>query len=300
VADATISVLIPTLARRERVPYLRRAIDSVLHQQGVRAVPLLVVNGAQRDVALVSALRADRRIRTLERAESGLPEALRAGRRAVEAPWFATLDDDDELLPGGLAIRHRALLERDTCDVVVTNGYRRCDAGNVLHVQAGAEVEADPLRALLRANWLLPGSWLARTDRVGADLFDGMPRYLECTFLAARFATAHRMLWLDAPTVAYTEDSPLAESNSREYLLGQADALRSLLALELPGDVRQALRARIVTACHQAADHELHAGRTREAWRWHAATLREAGGWRHIPFMRHLLSAWLTRTPSPS
>jgi glycosyltransferase involved in cell wall biosynthesis len=292
--DATVTVVIPTLARRERAAHLLRAIDSVQRQRGVRAVPLLVINGDRRDPELVDALRTDSRIRVIEHAQSGLPDALRAGRRAVDGPWFATLDDDDELLSGALDLRLRTLLEHDDCDVVVTNGYRRLDGVNIRHVPDGAEVAVDPLRALLRANWLLPGSWLARSDRVGEQLFDGMPRYLECTFLAARFATAYRMCWLDTPTVVYVEASPLAESKSREYLLGQAEALRSLLAMDLPDDVRQGLRAHIVDACHAAADSELNAGRMREAWRWHAATLREPGGWRHISFVRHLLRASLT------
>jgi glycosyltransferase involved in cell wall biosynthesis len=296
VTDATVTVVIPTLARRERASHLLRAIDSVQRQQGVRAVPLLVINGDRRDAELVRALHTDPRIRVIEHAQSGLPDALRAGCRAVDAPWFATLDDDDQLLAGALELRLRTLLEHDACDVVVTNGYRHVDGVNIRHVPDGAEVAVDPLRALLRANWLLPGSWLARSDRVGEELFDGMPRYLECTFLGARFATAYRMCWLDTPTVVYAEDSPLAESKSREYLLGQVAALRSLLALDLPDDVRHDLRARIVDACHTAANGELNAGRTREAWRWHAATLREPGGWRHISFARHLLRASLTLT----
>lgn len=290
-ADAGLTVVIPTLAHRARAPGLYRAIESVVSQRGVRAVPLVVVNGAHRDAHLVRALQADARLRVLLRDAAGLPEALRTGREAVDTACFATLDDDDVLLPGALALRRDALLERPDCDVVVTNGYRRVGDRNVLHVGAGAEVEGDPLRALRGGNWLLPGSWLCRTDRVDATLFDGMPRYLECTFLAVRFATAHRMRWLPEPTVVYTESSPLAESGSRAFLLGQAAALRSLLALELPDDMRRWVRGCVAHACHAAADAELHAGRTREAWRWHAATLREPGGWRHLSFARHLLRA---------
>lgn len=299
--DAGVTVVVPTLARRERAVGLFRAIASVVSQRGVRAVPLVVVNGAHRDPELVRALRADSRLRVLERDAAGLPGALRAGREAVDTECFATLDDDDTLLPGALARRRDALHERPDCDVVVTNGYRRRGDLNVLHVAAGAEVERDPLRALQRGNWLLPGSWLGRSDRVGARLFDGMPPYLECTFLALRFATAHRMRWLPEPTVVYTVNSPLAESGSRAYLLGQADALRALLALELPAHARRWVRACVAHACHAAADAELHAGRTRSAWHWHAATLREPGGWRHLSFARHLLRAsWRARAGASS
>ena len=290
-ADADVTVVVPTLALRDRAAALARALDSILHQEGVRARPLVVVNGRQRDPELLRALLADRRLQLLQREQPGLPEALHAGRAAVETPWFATLDDDDELLPRALHVRLQALREHADRDVVVTNGYRHASGVNVLHVAAGAEVAADPLRALLRRNWMLPGSWLARTAALDEAVFAAMPRYLECTYLATRFALGGRMLWLDEPTVRYSVASPHAASTSDEYALGQADALRAILALELPAEVRQALGARIADACHGAADHELRRGHTREAWRWHAATLREAGGWRHVPFLRHLLLA---------
>ena len=292
-ADAAITVVIPTLAQRERAAGLFRAVDSVVRQAGVRALPLVVVNGPWRDAELVRALLADRRLRVVQRDDAGLPEALRLGAEHVDTPWWGTLDDDDLLLDGALPLRHRALAADDGCDVVATNGYRHAGGRNVLHVAAGAEVAADPLRALLRGNWLLPGSWLARADRVDAALFDGMPHYLECTYLAARFATRYRLRWLDEPTVVYHAESPLAASRSRAYTLAQPDALRAMLTLDLPDDVRQALRTRVAGACHTAADGELRRGHTREAWRWHAETLREPGGWRHLTFVRHLLRASL-------
>ena len=296
-ADAAITVVIPTLAQRARAAGLYRAVDSVVRQAGVRALPLVVVNGPWRDAELVRALLADRRVRVLLRDAASLPGALRLGAEHVETPWWATLDDDDLLLDGALRLRHRVLADDAGCDVVATNGYRQAGGRNVLHVAAGAEVAADPLRALLRRNWLLPGSWLARADRVDAALFDGMPSYLECTYLAARFATRYRLRWMDEPTVVYSAESPLAASQSRAYALAQPEALRALLALDLPDDVRQALRTRVASACHNAADGELRRGHTREAWRWHAATLREPGGWRHLAFVRHLVRASLRPRP---
>jgi len=87
----------------------------------------------------------------------------------------------------------------------------------------------------------------------------------------------------------YSVGSPAAESLSRAYVLGQVAGLRRIIALDLPDDVRRALRARIAGAYHAAADHERTAGALREAWRWHVASLLQPSGWRYLPFTRHLV-----------
>ena len=104
-----VSVVIPTLGQREREAWLRRAVASVLDQRGVRAVPLVVLNGAQPSPAVECWLRAEPRLRLVTREEANLPLALLAGRRAVDTPFFATLDDDDQLLPDALALRRELI-----------------------------------------------------------------------------------------------------------------------------------------------------------------------------------------------
>jgi glycosyltransferase involved in cell wall biosynthesis len=292
-ADRAITVIVPSRGQAERLDSLCRAIESIAAQQDVCAVPLVVLNGSSGSPDVDAALRADRRVRVLTRSEPGIPGAYIAGRQAVETPWFATLDDDDLLLPGALARRVAELERRPDHAVVVTNGFRRDGGEDVLHIQPPLDVAADPLRALLRRNWLLPGSWLGRSALVGPSVFEGMPRCLECTFLAARFAGELRMVWIDEPTVVYHIGTPLAVTRSREYVVGQMDALRAILALPLPDDVRHALRRRVAAAYHDAADYDWRAGALRSAWRWHLASLREPGGWRHVTFTRHLLRSML-------
>lgn len=301
-----VTVIIPTLGLGERSRLIESAIESVLRQEKVEPVPLVVLNGTRASPAVERWIRRDGRIRlvTLERAD--LPTALRIGRVAVDTPYFGSLDDDDELLPGALAHRIELLEGKASSDddaatdhgtaggqplpdVVVTNGYRREGGVDELNVPADADVAADPLRSLLEANWLLPGSWLCRSATVHEELFEGMPRYLECTYLAARFATEYRMRWSGRPTVAYRLGSPGAESESRGYVVGQADALRRILQLPLPPDVERDLRHRIAMAYHGAAEYDRRAGDLSAAWRWHLASLRSPGGWRYLPYTRHLL-----------
>ena len=292
--DRAVTVIVPSRGFPQRLDALRRAIESIVSQEGVCATPLIVLNGSDVNPVVEAELRADRRVRVVARSESGLPGAFAAGRQAVDTPWFATLDDDDLLLPGALARRVNELERHPDHAVVVTNGYRRNGGQDVLNTQPPLDVAADPLRALLERNWLLPGSWLCRSSMVGPSLFDGMAPYLECTFLAVRFATTFRMLWIDEPTVVYHVGTALAVTSSREYIVGQMDALRAILALSLPDDVRHALRRRVAKAYHHAADYDWRAGALRSAWRWHLASLREPGGWRHVTFTRHLLRTMLT------
>ena len=140
--------------------------------------------------------------------KAGLVNALQVGRRLVDTPWFAELDDDDLLLPGALAARVAALVQSDAHDCVVTNGYRRYHGEDTLNISDMKAVERDPIRAFWDLNWLLPGSYLCRTDRVGPDLFDGMPESLECSYIALRLATSYRIKFLQRPTVIWNQHTP--------------------------------------------------------------------------------------------
>ena len=292
-----VSVIIPTRALRKRAPLLRRAIESVLTQEGVDVIPLVIVNGLDRHPPLLSELCANRRLRVVMVEEADLPNALRVGREMVETAWFTELDDDDLLLPGALSARVRALEEGPELDGVVTNGLRRSAAGDTLHINDMRSVQQDPLRALSQYNWLLPGAWLCRTDSVGAQLFDGITRFLECTYLAVRLVTDYRIKFVDLPTMVWNEDAPLSESRSARYVLGQAPALRRILQLDLPSDVQVCFKAKLLANCHQNARIYLEQGSLKMAWRWHFQSLQGRDGWRYLFFSYRLLRESLWSRP---
>ncbi len=288
-----VSVIVPTTALVERGPLLRRALDSILGQTGVRAIPTVVVNGPGRDPAITRDLLADPRLRVVVREPGGLAAALRAGRRRVDTPWFAELDDDDVLLPGALRLRLDAL-DGIEHDCVVTNGLRRNGGEDTLHIADIRAVERDPIRAFFESNWLLPGSYLCHTDRVGR-VFDGMPSSLECSFLALRLAASYRVRFVDRPTVVWHVDTPGSLSKSREWILAQASAYRRILDLDLPRHARREVRERMVRDCHMVAHLYLQEGRMREAWRWHLRSLVGPGGQRFVLYTRKLVWATLAR-----
>jgi hypothetical protein len=255
----------------------------------VTTTVIVVLNGPDRDPGIERELRDNVRISLVVRDVRGLPAALAAGRALVRTPWFSTLDDDDLYLPGALQLRVRALEQRPDCAAAITNGYIRAGGCDTLHVKGEHRIHADPVRAMLDRNWCLPGSWMCRASMIGADLFDEMPSYLECTYLALRIASSYPVVWIDTPTVVYNVGSPLAESLSRADVLGQVGALQRIVELDLPNDVREAFRARIAGAYHAAADHERRAGALLEACRWHIASMLQRSGWRYASFTRHLV-----------
>ncbi|HSB40613.1 MAG TPA: glycosyltransferase family A protein [Methylomirabilota bacterium] len=284
-----VSVIMPTEARPERAELLRRALESVRSQQGVRAIPIVVVNGPAADPPLLADLARADDVQLVRLEAAGLPAALRAGRDRVRTPYFAELDDDDELLPGALRTRVEALEARPDVDVVVTRGYVDRQGHRELNVADLEAGQGDPLRSLLDHNWLAPCAALFRTATIGTEHFADVPPYLEWTYLGLRLAVERRILFLNQPTWIYRADTPHSLSKAPTYVLRQAASLDRLLALPLPRDVRRRLRRRRGMALHAAASLELRAGQPRAAWRWHLRSLAAAGGWRYTLYTRRLV-----------
>jgi glycosyltransferase involved in cell wall biosynthesis len=285
---AEVSIIIPTLACRERAASLVQAIDTVVAQQGVRGIPLVVVNGNSRAPEVLEHLRRRGDIRLFMRDEASLPAALRAGRLLVDTPYFAVLDDDDELLPGALQARLE-VLGASGADLVVTNGYLAGFGRRELNIADFGRVEADPLRMLFEQHWLPPCAGLFDSARIEPEFFETIPRYREWTFLALRFALTRRIAFAARPTFLYCIDTADSLSKSRAYCLGGPPAIARMLELPLPADVRAALRARLAGDMHSASSRELEDGNYRAAWRWHWRSLAYPAGWRYAPYMRKLI-----------
>ncbi len=285
----SVSVIIPTMGLRARADLLWRSIENVLDQESVNGVPIIVLNGQEPDPEVEMRLASNPRVRVVRLETASLPASLEAGRGAVDTPWFAELDDDDFFLPGALALRVKSLEDHPGEDVVVTNGYRGEPSGEILHVESMDEVARDPLRALTHQNWLLPGSWLCRTETVDLSLFQRIPPFLECTYLAICFATRVRTMYLQEPTVVWNTGTPASASKSPDYVLSAPKSLQRILELDLPTDIKAEYERRMSAALHDGADWHHSNGETRKAWSLHMASLRWPGGLRYLPYTRHLL-----------
>jgi glycosyltransferase involved in cell wall biosynthesis len=287
----------PTLARARRADALRAAIAGVVSQVGVRAIPLVVVNGDERDRALVEELARRRDIRLMSLVDADLPAALRAGRERVDTNWFCELDDDDLLLPGTLAAQLARMRAEPECDVVVCNGVIRDHAGDRPLLSDLRQLERDPLGSLARISWLSPGGALFRTASVPAQMFDDIPRFLEWTALALRLARRCRVAFIAHAGFVHHLDTPDSLWFSRECALGLPHAIRRLLEDALPRELQRALERRFGHACHAAARAELQQRQRRAAWRWHLQALGSRDGWRFLPFTRRLLAPLASTSP---
>jgi hypothetical protein len=291
-----ISVIIPTTCERARWASLERAIAGILVQDSVAAQVIVVVNGNRYDAACFETLKGKQGVTVLYRTTGSAPLAQAAGRAAVTTPFFAFLDDDDEYLPGALAVRVAPLLADPALDFVVTDGYRSRGGVDERAIGDKGAIAADPIGALCRKNWMASCAGLFRSSTVGEEYFVDPAPYMEWTYLAFRLTVQLNMRWLDIPTYRIN-DSPVSLSKSEAYLLSELDILRRILALPLPAAARRAVRSKLGRACHAFAERSRGDGRHAEAWRFHLDSLAQPGGWHYLLYSRKLVQdLWRART----
>jgi hypothetical protein len=234
-------------------------------------------------------LRSSRDLRLIERDDPSAPDAVAAGRHLADTPYFCVLDDDDEYLPNALATRRQALESDEGADVVVTSGFRNVDGADSLHPSGLEKCRHDPLGGLVETKWLLSCSGLYRSSAIGAAEFDGTPRFMEWTYLAAKLSLRHKIVFIDRPTYRCYINSPESVSQSDDYVFGAPEALRAIGRLGLPRKVAAHFQEEYVAALNQASNRALRTRRRREAWQFHLRSLGCRGGLIYLPYTRHLL-----------
>lgn len=288
-----IDVIVPTLARKSRAASLWQAIDTIVTQEYVHAVPLVVVNGNSYDRGLLAALEDRRDIRVLRQERADLPSALNLGVRHVDADLYAFLDDDDELLPGALASRAAMTRANPRLDVVVSNGFRRSDSGLVPIHESMERFRRAPLYSLLEGTWLASCSGLYRASRVGSEYFATDVAFLEWTYLAFRLARTRRVVFLDHADCV-VNSTPDSLSASEAYLHGSMLVLRRMMREAGEPGIKSGLRRKYAAALKALCERELERGSRREAMRWYVLCLTSGAGLRYWTLARHLARGRLT------
>jgi Glycosyl transferase family 2 len=237
--DQSVSIIIPTLATRERSPYLLKAIDSAAFQLHARTIPIVIANGSLYDSELLDYLRRRSDIRFVYTEQASQPAAMLLGRNLVATPYFAIFDDDDYLLPHAMTTRLQAIQADPAIDVVVTSGLISNDGHEAVNINDFSKFRPDPLNGFLIKNWLLTGSGLFRTATVPSELFIGMPQYLEWTYLAIRLCLENkRICFINTPTLVHIFDHKFSIDRSRGAVLGRPGAVKRILELDLPDTIR--------------------------------------------------------------
>ncbi|MEM7045364.1 MAG: glycosyltransferase [Pseudomonadota bacterium] len=280
------TVIIPTLGARPRE--LERAIASVTSQAHARAIPLVVVNGQRYDVDLVAGLKRRKDLRCVQLEAAGVSNARLEGRRLVDTPYFAFLDDDDELLPDALEQRLAAFVETSS-DVVVTNGYRESEHGRQIIFPRFDHHPDDPARALLEENWLASAGGFYRTDKIEPKLLQDLPDYLEMTYLAFLLAHRSQIVRLNQPTFVVHAGAAEQASESFAYLLSSPDVLQRMQSITSRKDLKSRLGCRRANALHQASETALRYRKLGSAWRLHLQSLIVGDGIKYLPYTRHIV-----------
>lgn len=290
--DRQVTVIIPTTCDRIREQTLIRAVKS-LYRQTIGAPAIAVIaNGPRVDDTLFNEISAMPGVRSWRLKEGSLPRALAFGRGCVNTPYFGFLDDDDEYLPDALRLRLQALQAQPDAALCATDGYDYVDGTDRLRETVLAGAADDPLRGLLKANWLASCGGLFRTSLVSEQYFDRETKYYEWTLLGYKLAATRKVLLLGTPTYRLHISSG-SLSRSEAYRLAEPQVLVKISQLSLPDDVRMELQRRVGRAYHGLAGYFLRAGRLREAWKYHAYSLVQKGGWRQLSYTAKLLM-WRT------
>lgn len=282
-----VSVIIGTLAEARRRDALLRAIDSILKQEDIVVLPIVVANGKRFDPQVMADLRARNDIRFDYEELGSLPNALRVGRQLVDTPFFCFLDDDDEYFPHALRSRVDVLLANDDIDAVIGNGFRMNRGVREESAANINEARDAPFRSMIENNWLTPCGGMYRSATIGADYFDNIPKYGEWTYVAYKLCVTGKLAFLDNPgyMMADTEGSL---SKSLEYDHAQVDILDRILELPLPLDARQLVQEKRGAALHDLSALYLSTGKFGPAWKNHLKSLLQPRGFRYFLFTRRL------------
>jgi len=242
-AEQKVEVIIPTLAQHERRRELERAIQSVLAQDGVEARPVVILNGPFIAPEIKEWLESRHDIRCLHSRGKGVSAARLYGVLQVSAPFFATLDDDDELLPDALRTRFKAF-DAET-DVVVTGGYIDRDGSRLKTPDSRFFKSDSPIQAMQYGNWLSANGGMFRTESVRNGFFQDLPDILEWTYLACKLSLKLNVRLIEKYTYVTHVGSFKHASESTEYHLQSPDVIRRILELPLPKEVRRSFQRRL-------------------------------------------------------
>ena len=283
-----IDVVVRTTCDAARRKSLQRAIASVVAQRGVIARPVVVVAGPRPRPLPKLAARNGIRVHRIG-AEASPGRALTVARGLVDAPFFAFLDDDDELLPDALATRVAILHAEPRVQVVVTTGYVARGQTRRLHIGDIVRHQDDPLRGIVERCWLASCGGLFRTAAVPASLFDALPDLCEWTCLAFRLAVASCPIrFVDRPTYV-VHDRAGSLSKSDAFVEASLHVLESMRTAPLLAADRRRLAQKHRAALHAVAERCRRAGKLGEAWRHHLRSMQPPGTLRYAAYTRKLL-----------
>ncbi|MCK5878532.1 MAG: glycosyltransferase family 2 protein [Holophagae bacterium] len=245
----TVSVIIPTFNRRERV---LKAIESVLAQTH-QADEVIVVNDGSTDGTADAVCRAFPQVQLIYRKNHGVSAARNTGIRAATGKWLAFLDSDDEWKPEKLekhlvfAATHPDFRVSQTDEVWIRNG--RFVNPMKKHEKRGGRFFQDALKLCL----VSPSAVMIRQDIFhDIGLFDETLPACEDYDLWLRILAREPIGYLAEKLVIKHGGHP--DQLSRNFIAMDRFRVRAILKIlrfpELTGKDREAAVAELTEKCH--------------------------------------------------
>lgn len=222
-----VSVVIPAY---NCALYLRETLESMLAQEGVPDMEVIVVNDGSTDCTPDIARRMGGVVRVIDQANAGVSSARNCGLRAARGDFIALVDHDDYWFPRKLAGQLEAFAAHPDVDVVFSD-FRRwhANASNGTFLAPAAFAQAalpqgtDPrysgwiYHQLLLDSWVLTSTALARAKvfRTTGGFDEALPFSEDWDFWL-RVSRAHRFLKLREVTTLYRQHATQGSRLTRE------------------------------------------------------------------------------------
>lgn len=285
-----ITIILPTTCTAARAESLWCAIASIQMAEPTSTSIMVAVNGPHVSPALMAELSPRTNLRVVRFEEGSLPKTIARAVALVNTDYFGFLDDDDELLPGGLDKRLALLQSQPEVEIVLSNGYLHTGDGDQDYLQHLDSVPHNPLAAFFVENWLPSCGALFRRASVGAAYFENYHHYAEWSWLAFRLALEKKRFGIvNVPTFRVYADTPGSLSKSSEFRHSYVSLYQKMLAANPPAPIRSIILKKLANAHHDVSSHALAAGQLGECVRHHVRSL--PSGWRFLPYTRHIIAA---------
>lgn len=286
-AKHNITVIIATTALKERRSSILKAINCILNQSEVNALPLLIVNGDRFDSDLNEELKNRSDIKYLYQREGDFSEAIYYGVKNVNTPYFSFLDDDDIYLDNALSIRLQPMLKDKDVGLTVTAGYRHGIGKEYMLPFDEEEFALDPVAALLKSPWLSSCSGLYRKSLLDVSIFDHNYRNTQWTYLAFIIANITKIAFINKPTflINYTESS---SSSSPFTEVCRSRIMHEISQSKISNEQKKKFLDKKYAAYHLASEMYLQNKDLVKAWKYHMLCLINIRGMKYLSYTYHL------------
>ena len=211
-----VSVVIPAY---NCALYLQETLQSILAQQGVATMEVIVVDDGSTDGTATIARAFGSPVRVVQQANAGVSAARNHGLRQARGDFIALVDHDDYWFPTKLANQLAAFEAHPDVDVVFSDfrrWYARGTDGGFMppaHFAEGALAQGlDPdfsgwiYHQMLRDSWVLTSTALARaTVFASSGVFDESLPFSEDWDFWLRVSQQHQFLKLREVSTLYRQ-----------------------------------------------------------------------------------------------